>query len=182
MVKLDAPTEDEVLAALEKATVKDGRSWKPANRIDVAEAVARSRGWNGTQGYDRTPAGYNPTRASVIGQWVSVKAVTDILGSLNNQAKAYAFYGGHKFIAGSYGITASHVYYLSQEALNRAIEGQRQRWVEGVQFDARQAAEAQVLMERRDDVERYQQENLTALLAKEPDWQAMLNDDDEEGN
>jgi hypothetical protein len=177
--KIEAPTEDEVLAALLRETVGEVRPyWSPASRVDVSDRIARSRGWNGSQGYERTPAGHNPTRASVIGKWVSIKAVQKVLDRLYSEDRVHAFYGSSRFIAGSYGTSPRQVYYLSQEALDLMLAARRKAWLERAEQDALEAAQQKVLEEHAADVERYRQENLTTWLPKEPDWQAMLNDDE----
>lgn len=182
MARLDPPTEDEVLAALEKETVYGtaGTGWRAANRIDVAERIARSRGWNGIEGTERARSGAQPTRAVAIGKWVNVKAVQEVLEKLRSQDKAYAFLGGHPFIAGKYGITPGHVYYLSQEALDRAIEGQRKSWLERAEVDALAAAKELVLQEHAEDVEKHRRSFLAAVLPTEPNWQDIVNN--KEGN
>lgn len=181
------PTEDEVVAALLRETVSEidtggggtRQRWSPASRIDVAERIARSRGWDGTSGWYTTGAGYTPSRANAIGKWVSIKAVQAILDRLYNEDRAHAFFGTSRFIATEYGVNPRQTYYLSQEALDLMLAERRKRWMEGVEIAARDAAQQKVLAEHAADVERYRQENLTAGLADEPDWQAMLDDDKE---
>lgn len=184
--KLAPPTEDEVLAALAKTTAPTDKHnplyYRPANRVDVAEAVARSRGWNGNDGFDRLPSGQNPTRVSVVGRWVSVKAVQEILDRLHSEDKAYAFYGSHKLVAGSYGVAPGYVYYLSQEAVDRALAVQRKRWIESTEADALEAASQRVLAEHADDVERYRLANLAAKMTAEPNWNDLLDIDEEAAN
>lgn len=182
------PTEDEVLAALLRETISETNigggetrpHWSPASRIDVAERIARSRGWDGTKGWETTPAGYTPSRSSVIGKWVSIKAVQEILDRLYSEGRVHAFSGTSRFVSGEYGVDPRQTYYLSQEALNLMMARRRQYWLEATERDALSAAEKRVLDEHAADVAMYQQENLAGLLLTEPDWQAMLNDDEEE--
>jgi len=170
------PTEAEVLGALEQETIykgQDGPQWKVAGRLDVADRIARNRGWDGIEGL-----GF-PGRPQMIGKYVSVGAVQKVLEKLDAETKVYAFYGRHKFIAVGYGVNPNGLYYLSQPALDRLLAERRKRWQKDVEKAALATAQERVLAEHPADVDKYRQENLAGLLAAEPDWQAMLNEDQE---
>lgn len=187
--KTTPPTEDEVLTALLRETTsstdigggKTLHNWSPASKTDVAERIARMRGWNGTEGWETTAAGYTPSRGTVIAKRISIKAVQEVLDRLYGEDRVHAFYGHHRVVAGQYGVDPRVTYYLSQEALDLMLTQKREWWVKSQREAALEAAQQRVLREHAPEVAEYEQETLAKLLAAEPDWQAILNDDQENG-
>lgn len=184
------PTEEEVMAALLRETVRETntggdtsrKDWSPANQIDVADRIARMRGWDGSKGYATTSAGYNPTRARVIGQLVSIKAVQEILDRLYSEGRVHAFFGSHRVISAQYGVNPRSTYYLTDEALDLLVAQKRRQWLERSEIDALDAARQKVLDEHADAVERYRSANLAALLPQEPDFRTWMLADDTEAS
>lgn len=186
------PTEDEVMAALTRETVSwtpepapanRRKNWGPASRLDVAHVIALSRGWDGFAGWTQPEPGSprmgrNPgTREKGINLYVSAKAVGDILEKLRRDGRVHAFYGRHTLISRKYGINPSSVYYLTQEALDVALDEQHRLWKQNIEMAAAAEAQAKVLDLYAAEVEAYRLRILDDKLTGEPDWKAQLDVD-----
>lgn len=124
-----AVTKQEVLAAVERDSVHrtkehvHGQGFTgrvvprlvPLSKADVADTIARSRGWDGKQGLYES-------RASVLRHWVSMGDVQRGLDALLEEGKIYAISGSHWAVANSRGVMRNATYFVSQHAREIACE------------------------------------------------------------
>lgn len=113
------PTRDEVLAAVQSASVLqtlasrpgEGPRFTPATKADVAERIAFDHG--------ATRADFGrmyESRASAIRKYVSLSGVAKHLDALVADGTITAVGGDHWSVAGKSGVNKKSTFYLSDEA------------------------------------------------------------------
>ena len=157
----DKPTVEEIVDVVRDVVNRDEafRRVSPQSPSDVADKVARARGWDGsTRDPDHDPNARHShmsgwiTEAQAMARYgVSVAVVKRLLTQAADQGLIVAVAGDHWAISGRYGSRANATYYITPEAVEALTEQERTRRQDKHEAEVAKLATEALIAEHNDE-------------------------------